>query len=171
MIKGLNTIRPGSLLFVAQTTSWISWLITIVIKFNYSHVAYYLGCGKILEANWSGVEITDLSKYIGRDDVIGEVLASPLEDAQIEVMSQEMLKYLEARYDYTLLFGSALTKIILRCNKTPLLRLFDNASHWMCSELVAHGLKHAGMKLPKKVEAMTPRDVYNFVRKELEHVR
>lgn len=169
MLRGADKIKPGSIIFVTRQASLVSALIRLVLKFKYSHVAYYMGVGKILESDFGGVQINDISKYFDNPDYLGEVVDNPLPPEQIRIMANAMLAHLEAHYDYSLLLGSALTHITLRCNKSPILRWFDQARGWMCSELVAEGLRQAGLDLPKVPAAMTPKDIYNLLKKELPH--
>lgn len=169
MLHGAEKIQPGALIFVTARDGLISALIRWQLGFRYSHVAYYMGVGKILEADFGGVQINDISRYLDNPDYAGEVIANPLSADRVQVMANAMLSHLEARYDYSLLLGHALTHITLRCNKNPLLRLFDQAKGWICSELIAEGLRQAGVVLPKEPAAMTPKDIHNLLTKELPH--
>jgi hypothetical protein len=149
MLQGAEKIQPGAIILVTRRSGLVSWLIRTLLNFQYSHVAYYLGVGKILEADFGGVQINDISRYLDNPEYVGVVLTNPLPGEKIDAMTKSMLEHLNARYDYSLLFGNALTHLTLKCNRYFFTRWFDQARHWICSELIAEGFQDAGVLLPK----------------------
>lgn len=167
MLLNAELLRPGSVIFVRHD-GWISRLIRYCLGgFEYSHVAFYMGIGLILESDVGGVQINPISRYVDNSKFTSLVVNPPLNVEQTDKMTRAMLKYLHDRYDYSLLFGNAINKLVLKCNKNLVLRIFDQSQHWICSELIAEGLKQIDVKLPKPALAMTPKDIYDLLQKEL----
>lgn len=164
-------LRPGSILFIRSDT-WISKLIRRFLGgFEYSHVAYYMGIGLILESDWGGVQINPISRYLDNPKFCGEVVNPALEPEQVDKLTKSMLEHLKDEYDYSLLFGNALAKLSLRCNKSWVFHLFDHADGWICSELIAFGLLQLGVRLPAPPREIDPKDLYDLLQKELEYER
>jgi hypothetical protein len=126
-----------------------------------------MGVGLVLESDIGGVQINPMSQYIDNPKFTCLVVNPNLTPEQISAMTKAMLTHLKDEYDYSLLFGNALTKLALKCNKNWVLRIFDQSRHWICSELIAEGLRQIGVKLPKPVSAMDPKDIYNLLQEEL----
>ena len=164
MFKNIENLTRGSLIFVRKDYSPTSWFIRKLTAFKYSHVMLYLGVGKIIEADIGGVQINDFTNYLQNPAFFGEVVANPLNGEAVNVMIKATLKHLEEKYDYTLLFGGALTKIILQCNKHWFWRLIDHAKSWVCSELIAHGLIEGGFNKLKD-DDISPRDLYFAIKR------
>lgn len=161
MLQHAEKLKPGAIIFTRHN-GFISWLIRQVLGFQYSHVAYYLGMGQILESDMGGVQINPISSYLDDDRFMGEVVTNPLPESRIPVMSKHMLQYLQDRYDYTLLTGNAVSHV-LRCRKGWFARLLDQQRSWICSELVAVGLEAAGITLPKPAALITPKDIHRLL--------
>jgi hypothetical protein len=169
MLLKAETLKPGSIIFVRHEgifSRLIRWLLG---GFPYSHVAFYLGIGLLLESDVGGVQVNPISQYIDNDKYVCEIVNPPLRPEQVDAMSRAMLEFLKDRYDYSLLFGNALNKLILKCNKNWATRLFDQSRHWICSELIAEGFRQIGVRLPKPVSCMNPKDIYNLLQEELHY--
>lgn len=162
MLKNAENLKPGAIIFIRHP-GFISWLIRKILVFEFSHVAYYLGMGQMLEADAGGVQINPVSVYLDDDRFIGEVVDNPLADSKIDAVSKHMLQYLQDNYDYSLLAGNAVGHL-LHCRKGLLARLMDQQKSWICSELVSEGLRHGGITLPKIPALMTPKDVYQLLK-------
>ena len=170
MLKNAENIAVGSIIFVRHT-GFISWLIRKFLRFDYSHVCYYLGLGKILESDAGGVQINPLTLYLDNDRYVGEVVTNPLPPEKVAAMGTAMLEHLRDKYDYSLLFGNALNKLSLKCNRQFWGRLFDQSNSWICSELIAEGFRRVGVALPKPPAVTTPKDIYNLLQEGLKYER
>ena len=163
MFKDLHLLKRGSIIFLRKDYSLTSWVIRKLIGFKYSHVMIYLGVGKVLEADIGGVQITDFSRYLADVNFFGEVVVNPLSAKFVDLMIKELMRHLEEHYDYSLLFGGALTKITLKCNKNFILRWADHAKSWVCSELIAEGFKQAGLTI--RNDNIDPKELYGIITK------
>lgn len=162
MLLHAEELKPGAIIFVRHT-GFISWLIRLILRFDYSHVAYYMGMNQLLESDAGGVQLNPVSTYLDDARYMGEVVASPLSEELVDKMSANMLKYLQDKYDYSLLIGNAISK--LTCNKRGwFARLLDHQRSWICSELIAEGLSSVGIAIPKPVANMTPKDIYLLIK-------
>lgn len=172
MLINVEALKPGSILFVRHE-GFISRLIRRFLGgFEYSHVAFYMGVGLVLESDVGGVQINPISQYVDNPVYTCEILnPHPMTAEQVAAMSKAMLQYLKDEYDYSLLFGNALNKLALKCNKNWIFRLFDQSRHWICSELIAEGFRCVGVVLPKPVAQMNPKDIYKLLKKELRYER
>lgn len=168
MLKNAENLKVGSIVFVAHHR-WLSWLIRVFLGFKFSHVAYYLGMGYVLESDAGGVQLNNISNYLDGDVFYGEVVDNPLPADSVSLMSRAMLQHLEDKYDYTLLAGSALAQLSLVSQRSWLQRLVNRSDSWICSELIAEGFRAAGVKLPKQPAAMTPKDIYKLLAEELRY--
>ncbi len=165
MFKNICSLDRGSLIFVGKDYSLTSWIIRTLTGFKYSHVMIYLGVGKVLEADIGGVQITDFSSYLADTRFFGEVVENPLPARQTDFMLKKLMEHLEEHYDYSLLFGGALTKVILKCNKNFVLRWVDHARSWVCSELIARGFIEAGF--PIISDNISPKELYRLIAGEV----
>ena len=169
MLINASALKPGSIIFVRHNGLLSRLIRRFLGGFGYSHVAFYMGIGLVLESDIGGVQINPMSQYVDNDIFTCEVVNPPLTAEQVETMSKAMLEHLKDEYDYSLLFGNALNKLILKCNKNWFMRLFDQSRHWICSELIAEGFRRIGVKLPKPVSCMNPKDIYKLLQKELRY--
>lgn len=166
MMHNASDLKMGSVLFVREHTL-LSWLIRKVLRFEFSHVAVYVGMGKILESDIGGVQINPISRYVDNSSVYVEVLDPPLNESQRAQMITFMLARFHDDYDYSLLFGNLLSRIAHRTRVK--VGLFNKADAWICSELVAAGLKEVGMSFDLPISQVTPKDLYAKLSKEIKH--
>lgn len=162
MIANIENLKYGSLLFIRSNT-FISWLIRQGLRFKYSHVAIYIGNGKIVESDWGGVVSTDISKYLSNEAVTGEVIniKPKLIDTATFISSVE--NEIGEPYDFTLFIGNVLSRIFKRPRNEK--GLFDHSKFWICSELAAYGLEKGGLQLDLPVSQITPKDLYSAIKR------
>lgn len=142
----LEAARPCDVVLVRGNLR-ISHIIQTLTKSPYSHAAFYIGEGKLIEAEPEGVVISDIDKYIGLDIRICRpvMLSSKGKTAVIDHM-QDMLQ-LQPQYDVAnmekLLFKYYYTKF------RPDIKVYIGGStpfekYYICSGLIAHGFHKAG---------------------------
>lgn len=148
----------GDIIFIGDD-SWISKLIQKYTDCPYSHVAIYIGNDKIIEADYLGVIISDIAKYNH----------CRLARFSLHVAHADLYKFIDfvltqynRKYDYSLLLGYLLVFTFNACKKY--LGFFNCSDRWLCSELVAAGMEHVNIKLPKSPQNMTPKDIYDFLK-------
>lgn len=164
MIIFPENLITGAIVFTAEK-GLISWAIRKMTRFEYSHVAFYLGNSFLVESNFRGVEIVEIDKYLNNPKTVIKVIKSPLSPAQIEQMKVWLLSEIEKRFDYALIIGHAITKMLLKSKRNWFLRLLDGDG-WICSELIAEGLSRAGIDIGKPSHQITPKDLYSILLRE-----
>ena len=158
MLRNTNDIKLGSLIFTRKKLCLISWTIKKFLKFDYSHVAVYIGMGRIVESVWGGVKINPLSKYLSDDKYEGEVVPLPLSDIQKALFIAECLRLVGEKYDYLINMWSLISKI-LRLPRTNRAK-WNVINAWRCSELTAYALEKVGKGLEFPACQITPKDLF-----------
>ena len=157
MIINPEDLRVGSLVFVRSNTM-LSKAIRYFLDFDYSHVAYYIGMGKLIEADIGGVQINPVARYVDNDFYMVEVINMPLTQEQLAHMTTFIMAKLHEEYDYTLFLGDIISRLMHRARVRS--GLFNRAAAWICSELIAAGLEEVGSPLSLPASQVTPKDLY-----------
>jgi len=117
-----------------------SQIIKSIIKSDYSHVCLYIGNGKLVEADYSGIEYANIDKYKGRLDIY----TCDLTDSQRKQICDYAISRIGQKYDYLLLFFLFLRKLF------KLRFRFKDRKADICSELVNDSYKEANVILSRK---------------------
>lgn len=148
-------MNPGDLIFVSGT-DWISRAIRWVTKSKYSHVAVYVGDGKVIEAQgFRTVGFQDLFFYSGHYDIM--TLPRTVDYDELRSGIHWLLIQRGRRYSYWSDFV-----ILLRCLFGIKLSWHEGANI-ICSRLARDFLFHCGLPIPD--ENMSPEDLYEWVLK------
>lgn len=159
MIQNMDKIGLGSLIFVGSNVSPLSLLIRLFMGGSkYSHVAVYIGMGKIIEADFGGVQCNSITRYTGSSIYYGEAVQTGLSDEKLATFVCECAAHLKENYDYGLNFWSVIAKIfrLSREKAAP----WNTLTAWRCSELVAHALEKVGVELKIPSCQVTPKDLF-----------
>ena len=145
-----SDLRLADLLFI-RGNQWIDLPVKLVTRSQYTHVAGYVGAGKLIEAQ--GLRKTgyqDLYTYQGVCDVYRYPGWTLERSEQIIAYSESKIG---SRYDYTLLAWE-----FFRLSFGVILPYIKN-NRRICSTLWADAYKHAGVNLCPSLEYPTPSDL------------
>ena len=160
MITCPQNLRRGAVLFIKSDTP-VSALIRLCGRQMFSHVAPYLGNGRLIESAIGGVQINLVSTYLNNPVYSIEMRIPRVSDTQLDGLCRTAETHFRQRYDYALLFGDLLSRLIHRSRKY--LGLFNHGDAWICSELIANGLEVAGVNIGLPPSQVTPDDLYQLL--------
>ena len=138
-----NQASPkGGDILLYRGKGFVSHMIKIVTKSCFSHAAWYLGDGNLLESDWSlfgkkGVQVNAIEKY-KRDRVTFIRLNLP--EGEVEKAVTLALLKEGQRYDFSLFFSLFRAWLLRILSLGKLGKLRDQSHGWICSELVARPL-------------------------------
>lgn len=150
MIKA--DMKKGDIINV-KGTSLMSRLIMIITRSEYSHSACYAGGKKIIESDWSGVQLKFLSEKT-KYDIYRHIHAT---EEQLEIAVNWMIERAGAKYDFMGLIWIGMNKLRIRKKKQ------DGVKKFWCSELIADGYLNAKIKLNVNFNTfkVSPQDLSN----------
>ena len=143
----------------------ISHVIQTLTKSPYSHAAFYIGNGQIIEAEPAGVIVSDIKKYIGLDIRICRPVMLSAKSKKIVMTHMERMLQLQPKYDVAniekLLFKYWYSKF------RPDIKVYIGGNtvfekYYICSGMIAHGFHKAGypvtpslrLKNKKKIKSL-----------------
>jgi len=144
----------GDLVFT-RSNSIISRAIRYFTNGQYSHVAVLFKENLIIESDWSGVVLSSLKKY--PDHKIVSISGGK---ADRYLFINSLLSKVGDGYDYSLLFGNLLYRVLGRANWV--LGLTDTPNKWICSEIIAQSLADAGEEFKDPIKGIDPTVLQNF---------
>jgi hypothetical protein len=148
-------MNTGDLIFVSGI-DWISRAIRFVTKSKYSHVAIYIGNGKVMEAQgFRKVGFRELSYYSGRYDIVP--LPRSVTHEQLCAGMHWLMLQRGRPYSYWSDFV-----ILLRCIGIRL--PWHEGIAIICSRLGRDFLFRCGLKIPD--ENMSPEDLWEWEERE-----
>jgi uncharacterized protein YycO len=162
-IINIDHIQVGATLFVGGYTP-TSWAIRKWQGYKYSHVAMYIGNGKIVEADVGGVQVNSVCQYIDSMFYYGEVVVPRrLSESALAHAVVVVLGRVKDGYDYPLMLGNVISRLWHRSRKK--LGLYDIRNAWLCSELLAYGYQEAGLSLGSLTpNQVTPKNLYPILK-------
>lgn len=143
---------------VVKTNGWIGFLIRIGTQSRWNHTFIYIGDGKIVEANPTGIAITPTSAYPN----IAWNRHEELSDEKRELIRQHALDLVGKPYGFL-----DIAVIVFRIFGLDLFgtrkfwdRIVSKNNGYICSELVSEAYEVAGFKLINKPNHLvTPGDL------------
>lgn len=159
VLENYDDLEVGDLIFVRGDTI-ISKIINRVDKGEFSHLAIYVGNGKVLEAQrFTKTRITD---YYFKNIHVYKMNLSP--DQKCNLLHL-VPKFVGIRYDYLQVFQIAMKKLF-NVKPKP-----NNRDNFICSELVVN--LYSELKIfddDFKLLALdsTPNELYNFLLEKFE---
>ena len=156
MIINPVALQRGSILFI-RSHEVISSAIRRVLHCQYSHVAIYMGDGKVIEADWKGVIRNPYSRYVNNPDYTVEILNPGLTDEQMDIFLRFVTSKIGDGYDYSLFLGNFLSRIFHRSRRV--MGLWNVENNWICTELVSSGMEEAGILFIFPTSQVTPEDL------------
>lgn len=142
----LEVAKPCDVILVRGNLR-ISHVIQTLTKSPYSHAAFYLGNGKIIEAEPEGVITSDIEKYIGLDIRICRPVMLSARGKKIVISHMQEMLQLKPKYDVAniekLLFKHWYSKF------RPDIKVYIGGNtvfeqYYICSGMIAHGFHKAG---------------------------
>ena len=155
MITYKTKAQPLDIIIVYNPKSWLHRLIHGVTHYKAGHVALYLGDGRIIEANSSGVHVKDWKNYrdgmlvyLGRCGNLNEDRELKIRQYAADMVNKEYAFAQLAMIFFKNLFG---VRHIPDVSKQAVI----------CSEFVARAFKEAGILLCPGIrpEETTPGDI------------
>ena len=135
---------------IVKTNGWAARFIQVGTASRWNHAFIYIGDGKIVEANPTGVEISPVSKY----PKIAWNQHEELTDAQRQKIVKRAKAFIGEKYGFGAILVIALK--ILGLKVIPTLRkAAENENSVICSQLVAWSYSVAKNKLSDKPHAFT----------------
>lgn len=130
---------------VVSGNSWISNQIKNVVGTPWTHVALYVGAGRVLEIDWNTRATLAPEEYVaGELDCVVMRSKKPLTEVQRRQLFQLALAYQDqgSKYDWHLLLSMFLEK------KFPKIKWpFDSQNDYICTELTDDILSAIGLQL------------------------
>lgn len=138
-------MRPGDILLVRTATLW-GWLIRLVTRSEWSHVALYIGDGMIAEIDaFQGAHVSPLAydRY--------QVLRHPaMTEEQAAVAVAWCRGQVGAMYDWGVIVEIGLRIVY------GLHACIDSGRRYICTELVLEAYRAADIDLAPGCDALTP---------------
>ncbi|MBU2643645.1 hypothetical protein KKI24_02985 [bacterium] len=169
-MRFLEAAKPCDVILVRGNLR-ISHVIQTLTKSPYSHAAFYLGDGKIIEAEPQGVIVRDIDKYLELDIRICRPVMLSRQGKKTVIQHMEEMVRLQPRYDVVniekLLFKYWYTKF------RPDIKVYIGGNtifehYYICSGMIAHGFHKAGypvspsLRLRKKKKIKSLKTVGDF---------
>ena len=142
-----------------------SGVIRNATRSSYSHAAFCLGEGYVVEAITSGVRKATIDTCLLKASLTDAYRVNGLTPQQAKLAGEFALKQLQKQYDYVGAFGSA-TSHPQPLNMMPMFTLTQMGSYLInarnpesrlfCSELIVLAFKHAGVELADDAARATP---------------
>ena len=151
----------------------ISHVIQTLTKSPYSHAAFYIGKGKIIETEPAGVIVSDIKKYIGLDIRICRPVMLSAKGKKTVMNHMKKMLDLQPKYDVAniekLLFKYWYAKF------RPDIKVYIGGNtvfeqYYICSGMIAHGFHKAGypvtpsLRLRNKKKIKSLKTVAEFVK-------
>lgn len=142
----LETAKPCDVILVRGNLR-ISHVIQTLTKSPYSHAVFYIGEGRIIEAEPEGVLVSDIGKYMHLDIRICRPVMLSKEGKEKVIRHMEEMVNQQPKYDIAnmekLLFKYWYTKL------RPDTKVYIGGNtefekYYICSGLIAHGFHKAG---------------------------
>lgn len=155
MIINPEELRPGSILFVKNN----SLLSRIFRKFGVdgTYTCVHLICGGILEAGYSGIHITPISKYLNDSKYQVEII-NVVDPSDTTKFVDCVSKFVDDNYHYMLTSHNCGRRVLGRVFKA--LGLLNDSDSWICGELIARSLRSVGVILEMPSNLLTPAKLY-----------
>jgi uncharacterized protein YycO len=135
---------------VVRSTGWAARLIQVGTVSRWNHAFIYIGDGKIVEANPTGIAISPVSKYSN----IAWNQHEELTDAQRQKIVKRAKAFVGSKYGFRAILVIALKILGLKVIPT-LRRAAENENSVICSQLVAWSYSVAKKKISDKPHAFT----------------
>ncbi|MCP4750871.1 MAG: hypothetical protein GY866_08260 [Proteobacteria bacterium] len=145
-MRFLEAAKPCDVILVRGNLR-ISRIIQTLTKSPYSHAAFYIGNGKIIESDPDGVLVENIDKYLNLDIRICRPVMLSRKGKKIVLQHMEEMSKRNLKYDITniekLLFKYWYTKF------RPDIKVYIGGNtefekYYICSGLIAHGFHKAG---------------------------
>ena len=144
----MRALLPGDY-GVVKTNGWVGFLIRLGTISRWNHAFVYVGDGKIIEANPTGVAVSPVTKY----PKVAWNQHESLTDAQRITIVAEARKAIGKPYS----FGT-ITLLVMRIlglkalSRLPLVKKLASKNGYICSELVSECYTKAGFDLCGKAD-------------------
>lgn len=149
-------LEPGDVIVVSGDR-FISKMIQRVVETPWTHVALYIGNGRVLEIDWNTRASLAPEEYLSGDlDCVVMRSKKPLTQVQRRQLFQLALAYQDqgSKYDWHLLLSMYLEKQFPQI-KWP----FNSKNNFICTELTQHILEAIGLDLfPNHTGNVYPHD-------------
>ncbi|WAP68152.1 YiiX/YebB-like N1pC/P60 family cysteine hydrolase [Jiella pelagia] len=132
---------------------------------SYSHAAFCLGDGYVVEAITSGVRKAAIETCLLKASIADAYRVTGLTPQQAKLAGDFVLKQLHKQYDYVGAYGSSIshpqplnTFLLVTATQmgSYLINSRDPGSSLFCSELIVLAFKHAGVELADDAARATP---------------
>ena len=136
---------------VVKTNGWAARFIQVGTASRWNHAFIYIGDGKIVEANPTGVAISPVSKY----PLIAWNQHEELTDAQRQKIVNKALSFVGDPYGFGAIIAIAFKILGLKIITKLFTHIAENENSVICSQLVAWSYSVAKKKVSNKPHAFT----------------
>jgi len=154
----------GDIIFVGSS-GWIARAIRWGDPFQYTHVAVYLGNGKIIEADGGKVRISSLGRYFPAKGFSGEVVRLKMSHAQQKLFVSLLKGEVNFKYDYKLIFILWLLGLFGVSRNL----LTYESSRKICSNLISKHLSQVlgDIHWPVPLSLIKPSDLFYLLKESI----
>lgn len=155
-----SILQPGDFILFSGK-SFISRGIKFFSKSKWTHVAFFVGNGYIIEATAAGVEKNLLAPLIKKTEAIAVMRVPNLTVEQMELMKAKAYAMLGEKYDVWQLLTFSVYFTLRKIGIIWPLLIGDRAGEVVCSTFGAMLLMVIPLKLCKRIKQATPDTFYS----------